>query len=263
MDENSIQMLRFDDIRMKDISIEAGNVYSFPVHGHLYYEILIYDSFDGEITINEKVFSTALPTAVLISPNDFHSINVNNGGAAGYYKLKIRSEVMEFFSDQSFETVITQNAAVVNFLKELCTVIATERTDFEYFKACARVIALTLRKCPDKIRSVDTNNSLVKKAADIINRSFHLPITLQSVAAELHVSPQYLAGLFSQHTEGAFNDYLSNRRLTYACLLLSGGCNVTETCYQSGYRNLSYFIRSFKKKYGLSPTQYLKSKEGE
>lgn len=33
---------------------------------------------------------------------------------------------------------------------------------------------------------------------------------------------------------------------------------VTEIAMQSGYQNVSYFIRSFKKTYGVSPLKYRK-----
>lgn len=37
---------------------------------------------------------------------------------------------------------------------------------------------------------------------------------------------------------------------------------VTEIAMQSGYQNVSYFIRSFKKTYGVSPLKYRKNKPG-
>ena len=32
--------------------------------------------------------------------------------------------------------------------------------------------------------------------------------------------------------------------------------NVTDVCFASGYQNISHFIRSFKKRYGISPSEY-------
>ena len=42
-------------------------------------------------------------------------------------------------------------------------------------------------------------------------------------------------------------------------LLQDTDLSVTETAMQSGYQNVSYFIRSFKKAYGISPLKYRNS----
>jgi spermidine/putrescine transport system substrate-binding protein len=39
-------------------------------------------------------------------------------------------------------------------------------------------------------------------------------------------------------------------------LLRETGLSVTQICYACGYRNLSHFLRCFKRKYGMSPMQF-------
>ena len=58
----------------------------------------------------------------------------------------------------------------------------------------------------------------------------------------------------------SFVSYLSDFRLNIASRLLSTSeesiLNIAENC---GYFNLSYFNRSFKRKYGMTPGEYRKS----
>ena len=54
-----------------------------------------------------------------------------------------------------------------------------------------------------------------------------------------------------------FIEYLNDYRLTMAeRLLRSSDLSVLEVAEQSGFDNLSYFNRIFKKKYGNSPGKY-------
>jgi AraC-like DNA-binding protein len=56
-----------------------------------------------------------------------------------------------------------------------------------------------------------------------------------------------------------FIQFLNDYRLEIAAkLLLSGDGTVLDAAMQSGFENLSYFTRSFKKKYGVTPGKYRK-----
>lgn len=51
--------------------------------------------------------------------------------------------------------------------------------------------------------------------------------------------------------------WLVTKRLEYATTLLVGTeLNVNQVCYESGFKNPSHFIRSFKSRYNVSPNQY-------
>lgn len=55
----------------------------------------------------------------------------------------------------------------------------------------------------------------------------------------------------------SFINYLNDYRLdTAANMLLATNDNVLEIANACGFDNLSYFTRSFKKKYGITPEKY-------
>lgn len=241
-----------------EILIERGTVYSFPIHGHSYYEILVYDAFSGEISVNGERFSTNAPTAILITPTDFHSISVRVQNNELYYKLMIPTPIMESFSKHIFYSSVTQDATQTRLLKILCEEAYRNREDQHYLTVCANTVALTLQKSGNKLPPIGKGILLIRRATEIMNLRFAEPITLQSVAQELHVSPQHLSNLFSKYAKTSFIHYLTDRRLHFAAMELKNGSNVTEACFRSGYRNLSHFIRSFERKYGISPSKYQK-----
>ncbi|WP_027707713.1 hybrid sensor histidine kinase/response regulator transcription factor [Zooshikella ganghwensis] len=55
-------------------------------------------------------------------------------------------------------------------------------------------------------------------------------------------------------------EFINDFRLIKGQLLLKQGLRVSEVAFQVGYSSASYFSRQYKKKYGISPSQALKSK---
>lgn len=246
------------EIEDNDIYIQNIRAYTYPIHGHVYYEILVYDAFDGEITLNNSKFDPKTPTAIMITPNDFHSVTVRTEQLPLCYKLQVKRSVMEKFSDFSFLPTVTQNHERVAFLRALSEQAYKNRSDIEFLMTGTKLIALTMQKSTGRISFGEKSVSLIRKATDIIIERFQSPITLEEVAEELHISPQHLSNLFSKYADMSFIEYLTDRRLNYAKTAMLNGSNVTEACFQSGYRNLSHFIRCFKRKFDITPANFIK-----
>ena len=51
-------------------------------------------------------------------------------------------------------------------------------------------------------------------------------------------------------------DYIRKKRLAHACSLLAEGYNVSETAYKTGFSDPNYFSKTFKKEFGVTPTEY-------
>jgi two-component system response regulator YesN len=110
-----------------------------------------------------------------------------------------------------------------------------------------------------QIRSSRENRAgtLTKKAKEYIDANYAKSITLEDVAREINVSPQYFSKLFKEETGKNFIDYLTNVRISAAKKLLSQGrLSIKEICYHIGYSDPNYFSRIFKKVVGVPPTEY-------
>jgi AraC-like DNA-binding protein len=58
----------------------------------------------------------------------------------------------------------------------------------------------------------------------------------------------------------SFIDYLKDYRLAMAARLLSASdASILEIAEDVGFESLSYFNRAFKKRYGMTPTQFRKN----
>jgi two-component system response regulator YesN len=103
----------------------------------------------------------------------------------------------------------------------------------------------------------DKAGGLIKRAKEYIKANYSKAITLEDVAREINVSPQYLSKLFKEETGENFIDYLTGIRIRIAKSLLEGDdVSIREICYSIGYSDPNYFSRIFKKIVGSTPTEY-------
>ncbi|TDF97960.1 helix-turn-helix transcriptional regulator [Paenibacillus piri] len=101
------------------------------------------------------------------------------------------------------------------------------------------------------------NNAVVEKTKDFIHSHYSRNITLDMIAKEVFVSSVYLSFLFKQVESINLTDYLTHVRMEQAKRLLQTTALKTyEIAGQVGYHDEKYFSRIFKKKFGLTPTEY-------
>jgi len=85
-------------------------------------------------------------------------------------------------------------------------------------------------------------------------------ISLDSVSAILNLSSAYFSTLFKRTFHVNFLDYLTELRMEAAKELLADPLRSTaEVANMVGYESANYFTRAFKKKVGMTPTDYRRS----
>ena len=90
-----------------------------------------------------------------------------------------------------------------------------------------------------------------------IEAHYHEKISIDQLAAALHLSNNYLSRIFREETGTSISDYLIARRIKQACRLLdTTDLPVSLIADTIGYDNPSYFIHLFKKVMGVTPLKY-------
>ena len=82
-------------------------------------------------------------------------------------------------------------------------------------------------------------------------------VTLSMLADHFNFSIDYMGKLIKQITGNSFTDFVKDKRLKQACLLLKmTSKSVQEIVSEIGYSNISYFYKQFKQKYEMTPDAY-------
>ncbi len=101
------------------------------------------------------------------------------------------------------------------------------------------------------------NKRLIEKARHYIHENYDKELSLESVAEHVHLSPTYLSSIFKREYQENFVDYVSNYRIEKAKeLLREGRLKVNAVAGMVGIGNVKYFYKVFKKRTGLTPSEY-------
>lgn len=101
-------------------------------------------------------------------------------------------------------------------------------------------------------------SKLLEDAKAFIDANYkHDEMSLNTVAAQVNISPSYFSTIFSSEMGQTFVEYLTHVRLEKAKeLLMCSNMRTAEIGYEVGYKDSHYFSYIFKKVVGCSPKEY-------
>lgn len=98
---------------------------------------------------------------------------------------------------------------------------------------------------------------VVKKVKEYVEKNYDRAVTVGDMAAEIHLSSNYIRSIFKEGTGQTILEYITNFRFQRACeLLRQPTLKIKEVSNKVGYENVSYFCAVFTKRYGMSPNEY-------
>jgi two-component system response regulator YesN len=118
---------------------------------------------------------------------------------------------------------------------------------------CLSILALMKDKDKDK------NLHIVHQITNLIDRSFSMPLTIEDIAKNVYLSPNYVRTLFKDKMGETILEYLTRMRIQHAAELLKDKSKkIHEISAAVGYENVSYFCSVFQKFKGSTPNEYRK-----
>lgn len=100
---------------------------------------------------------------------------------------------------------------------------------------------------------------LIQRTKSLIHEFYQQGITLDEIAHQLKITPEYLGMQFHKETGCNFSSYMKNYRIKKAKeLLLGSRMKLYEIAASVGYADPKYFSRVFKEVTGELPAEYRK-----
>lgn len=131
------------------------------------------------------------------------------------------------------------------------------------YNICQHSICTILSFVDDRIGDVSDDQSvgkagnLAQEIISYIDNHYSRPLTLELLAREFFISPDYLSHIVKMEIGIAPINYLINRRIGESQhLLLSTMLPIGIIAEMVGYPNLNHFSSAFKKKIGVAPGQF-------
>ncbi|TYP79828.1 response regulator [Paenibacillus methanolicus] len=122
--------------------------------------------------------------------------------------------------------------------------------------------ALSMRSLSEAVPAEPalTSNETMIAILNHVKHNFDKDISIQSLAHQHYIHPNYVSQLFKKEVGETFTAYITRLRIARACeLLATTNLMVTEIAERVGYGDYYYFTRIFKKTTLQTPTQYRES----
>ncbi len=255
----------------------AGRSFQIPVHWHDELEIIYVKSGFLTVSISGESYIGKPGDAFVVSPGNLHLMG-SDTGAVDYYTFLFPLKNLSFRADDLLEDKLLEplnsghlmiNPRINDTAKELCEqlieVYAAKNDESEsQLTAQIKTKIILLQFILEMwkkgfIIENDTSgrNTVEKEMVSYIQQNYTGKISLKEFGEQFHLSEKYISRYFKEHFHITLSQYVTYLRLEHAKQLLQDtDIPVTEVAMQSGYQNVSYFIRSFKKTYEISPLKY-------
>ena len=258
----------------------AGRSFQIPVHWHDEFEIIYVRSGFLTVSISGESYIGKTGEAFVVSPGNLHLMG-SQTGTVDYYTFLFPLKYISFRTDDMLDEKLLEplNSGhlmicprVKDTAKELCEQlieIYEAKKDESESKITTQVrtkiillqFILEMWKKGFVIEN-DTSgrNTVEKEMVSYIQQNFTGKISLREFGEQFHLSEKYISRYFKEHFHITLSQYVTYLRLEHAKQLLQvTDIPVTDVAMQSGYQNVSYFIRSFQKAYAVSPLKYRKN----
>jgi AraC-like DNA-binding protein len=255
------------------LAVKRQQVRNVDVHWHDFYELAYVINGRAEHLVNGVRHELSAGSAFLLTPADFHELHTVGDLPLSYYNVVIDPSLLESRADELFASGLHRPVCAVRDIAGLQDDFARLWHEFQWDRPGAVPMRQALLECiliefgrgcaaqvVDHPAVPTVDQAGIKRAVLFVDHHFREPLTLASVAAQAHLSPNYFSERFRDFTGIPFQAYLQQRRLGFArSLLASTRLGVTEVCHAAGFNTLSHFGRAYRARYGESPSGYRSS----
>lgn len=251
----------------------------FPYHEHELYEMYFHISGDVKFYITGKGYSLAPGDIILVRPGEIHR-PVNESGKD--YEMVILLVGKTFINklppehsglDALFDTAAANGSLYIPLKEERLHAISRILSKLEKSanktaapKASAMKAAhflellFALNGTPPADRntfSAINSGEKVQGIIEYIHENIEKDLSLDALSAAFYVSKYHLSREFSKYAGCTLHQYILQKRLLLAKRLMDESNNLEGVIKKCGFEHYVTFLLAFKKRFGITPKEYM------
>lgn len=250
-----------------------------PLHWHNELELIIIKKGCGKISVDFEMRTVNAGDIVIVLPGQLHSIEQKEDSRMEYENILFHPSMLI-----SSEQDLCATRFILPFVNHTLATDTFLTSDINYYNEvslCIKEIDTLCDKRPvgyqlavkgylfhfiyhlvtnqkDFIPNTNTKSlERLKIILKYVEENYEKPISIDDMARLTHYSKSHFMKFFKTHMNTSFIEYLNDYRLTIAARLLnSTDDSIINIASMSGFDNLSYFNRLFKRKFHTTPKKY-------
>ena len=229
-------------------------------HFHDFFEIEYVLDGSGCCTLNGQTFEMKKGMLFFMTPLDCHSVKSEG---VEVINVMFSEQLIDFSTLKPFFLYSSPKAIEIEpqmqpFFEMLLTEITQTGDQRQYGAALLECLLLKLSQLISSLGAQDLSDAVSKMYFYALYH-FQNKATLSTAAAYAGLTPSYASALFKKEMQVNYREYIDSLRFNYAKkMLICSTHSVSEICLESGFEDVPNFLRRFKMRFGMTPTQFRK-----
>jgi YesN/AraC family two-component response regulator len=229
-------------------------------HFHEFCEIEYVLNGSGKCTLNGQDFEMEKGMLFFMTPLDCHSVKSEG---VEIINIMFSEQLVDFSTLKPFflyssPKAIANEPQMQPFFEMLLTEITQTGDQRQYGAALLECLLLKLSQLFSSLGAQDLSDAVSKMYFYALYH-FQNKATLSTAAAYAGLTPSYASALFKKEMQVNYREHIDSLRFNYAKkMLICSTHSVSEICLESGFEDVPNFLRRFKMRFGMTPTQFRK-----
>ena len=229
-------------------------------HFHEFCEIEYVLNGSGSCTLNGQTFEMKKGMLFFMTPLDCHSVRSKG---VEVINVMFSEQLVDFSTLKPFILYSSPKAIAIEpqmqpFFEMLLTEITQAGNQRQYGATLLECLLLKLSQLLPSLGAQNLSDAVSKMHFYALYH-FQNNATLSAAAAYAGLTPSYASALFKKEMQVNYGEYIDSLRFNYAKkMLICSTHSVSEICAESGFEDVPNFLRRFKMRFGITPSQFRK-----
>lgn len=246
---------------------EKGPNYLFKGEKHYFWELTYVDRGVLYTCVDGTEYQLEQGDLFFYSPNQYHNQYTDSKKSCSYLTVSFDMdfENIDLLANKKFSSNKEIQSIISNLIKELnATHLYCDELAICYLKELIlKLLSIDLESCVTKpVSNVQQffDNKLLSDILSFINDNLYEFLDIPRICDEFNISSSKLHLLFKSNLDTTAKAYINHLKLKKSKeLIKESNHSISQISEMLGFNSIHYFSNKFKKVYGFSPSEYLKS----
>ena len=220
-------------------------------------------SGSGYIEVNGEKFKVSTNDVYIIEPGQDHTYYSDPKNPFKKIWINFYSEIFkEIFNSFGLSgKTVFKNSETLELFEQIQNLKKVSNFSDDLCYEIAPILFKILCKLAMNSSTLITVSKTAKLTKKYIDDNIYTNISIEDIADNLKLSKAHIIRDFTKNYGISPYNYIIEQKIALAKkMLVLHNMNITEISNQLGFEDTNYFSKFFKKKTGISPSQYRKSK---
>ena len=230
-----------------------------------FYELIYLDSGKIETVVDGNSNILKQNNLIIYKKDSYHTIKNISSGNCSY--LSIMFSLTGKTNDSLFNNIFKLREIEINLLSYFVKTYEVDNPNRNSLLLSTLNLLINLlisKKFNENVKValpkyINYENELLDTILNYIDRNIEKPLTIASICEEFSISRSTFQNLFKSYLKVTPKRFIADKKLIKAkTYLLDNKYSISDVSKKMSYSSIYYFSRSFKNRYGLNPSDFIK-----